>query len=200
MLYIIIGLFCILLLLLFFSKIIISVQYTYEQNEQQLTFSIFILGIRIFKRKQDLTARDSKLPAFGDISFRSLPEKIKEFHSYLNEINRTMEGVLQKVRLHHFKWITTGGTGDAFTTGMASAGVWTVKGMVTGFFMRRFQVKCKPFIHVEPNFQQRFLHSEVDCMVSMRLGQAMYTFIKLGKMNMTLPNNKEDKYDRRTSH
>ncbi|WP_087971924.1 DUF2953 domain-containing protein [Oceanobacillus rekensis] len=188
MLLVIICLIAVLLLLVFFSKIVISIQYTYELNKQFVTFSIIVLRIRIFKKKYDLTDVKEHKNIEDHLNFESFPEKIKTIHQTWKNLNRVINKILQKVRVHHFSWVTTGGTGDAFTTGMASGGIWSVKGILTGFLFEKIQLKCRPYIHVEPNFQQRFLQSDLECMISIRFGQAIHGLIKIIKTPIKLQN------------
>ncbi|MFC4022520.1 DUF2953 domain-containing protein [Oceanobacillus longus] len=179
MLLVIFGLVVIILIIMLLSKIIVSIQYTYEQNNQHVTFSVFILRIRCFKKKYDLAEWSEQKLEMVDIHFESFSERIKTSYKVMKDANKRITEVLQKVRLHHYSWVTVGGTGDAFSTGIASGGIWTIKGIITGFFLEKVQLECKPKIHVEPHFQQRYLRTDFDCMVSIRIGQAIRALIKL---------------------
>ena len=188
MLLIIICLIVVLLLLVLFSNIIISIQCTYELNKQFVALSIFILRIRIFKKKYDLSNFNERKNKDEHMNFGSFPDKIKSIHQTWKDINQIINTILQKVRVHHFSWVTAGGTGDAFTTGMVSGGIWSIKGILTGFIFEKMQLKCMPYIQVEPHFQHRFLRSNFDCMISIRLGQAILGLIKIIRTPIKLQN------------
>ncbi|MGJ9457222.1 DUF2953 domain-containing protein [Oceanobacillus sp. CF4.6] len=200
MLLFIFGLVVIILILLFvLSKIIVSIQYTYEQNNQHVTLSVFILRIRCFKKKYDLAEWSKQKFEMEAIHFESFSERIKTSYKIWKDANKRITEVLQKVSLHHYSWVTVGGTGDAFSTGIASGGIWTIKGIITGFFLEKVQLKCKPNIQVEPHFQQRYLRTDFDCMVSIRIGQAIHALIKLIRKPIKLQH-EEANHDRRTSN
>ncbi len=169
----------IFLLVVLFSAVHISIQYTYEKDNQYMIITVFLLKIRFFKKKYDLKAFGEEHNLFDGIHFESFPEKLNSLHQTWKEANRVMMNFLMKVRLHHFSWVTAGGTGDAFTTGIASGSIWSVKGIMTGYFLEKVQLKCKPYIYVEPNFQEMFVRTDLDCIVSIRFGQAILAIIKL---------------------
>ncbi|WP_249872013.1 DUF2953 domain-containing protein [Oceanobacillus saliphilus] len=171
----------VLVLVLFYSKVRISIQYTYVENNQHVTISIFIFMIRFFKKKYDLRAFVTDKNLLEEIKFDSFSAKIKALHQTWKEATQLLTDMLKKVHLHHFSWITTGGTGDAFTTGLASGGIWSIKGIITGYLLEKVRLDCHPYIYVEPQFQQKFLRTDVDCMFSIRFGQAIQALIKLNR-------------------
>ncbi|MBP2077327.1 DUF2953 domain-containing protein [Oceanobacillus polygoni] len=169
------------LVILLFSSIYISIQYIYEQTKQHVTVSIFILRIKLYKKSYDLSKFNDNSTASGEESLTFFSGKIKFYYQKLQKVNRLLNTLLKPIRLHQFNWNTVGGTGNAALTGIMSGGLWTVKNTLSLYLINKLQVKCKPIVYLEPNFQHRFLYTNLDCMLSIRLGKAIYVFTKRKK-------------------
>jgi hypothetical protein len=83
--------------------------------------------------------------------------------------------MIKSISFHELKWITHFGTGDASSTGALAGGLWAIKGTMIGFLFEQTEWRVQPKISVTPHFQQRGLYSEVDCIITIRLGKAIRT-------------------------
>src|SRR5699024_2298296 len=70
------------------------------------------------------------------------------------------------------------GTGDASTTGIAAGGVWITKGMIVGFISQQSNLVCRPNTTVKTYFQYKYIQTNIHCIVSIRIGQAITVFLK----------------------
>ncbi|MBR3119575.1 DUF2953 domain-containing protein [Oceanobacillus profundus] len=181
MLLIILLVIILFLWLIFLSHVYISMQYIYDQTKQHVTVSVFILRIRLYKKYYDLSNINEKSNTSSETDLNFFSGRIKSYHQKLQKVDQLLNTVLKPICLRHFTWSTVGGTGDAALTGIMIGGIWTIKNTVSLYLINKLQLKCKPIIHVEPNFQHRFLYTNLDCMLSMRLGKAMYVFTKRKK-------------------
>lgn len=161
-----------------FTNVHITLHYTYEQSAHQIAIAIFVFHIKCYKKNIDLTRTKNEHTDTETVEFQSYPMELKKIYLKMKKEDDGSK-ILSKVKLRHFSWVTAGGTGDAITCGFVSGGLWAIKGMFIAFINEKIQLKCKPFIHVEPNFQQQFLKTDLDCMLSIRLGQAIFVLIKL---------------------
>jgi len=177
------GFVFIVTLALLFSKIHMTIHYTYEQNSHHMEIALFIWRIKCYRKEIDLTEFSKGQMDLAEMDFTSFLEVVKKLYRNLKEGNNLVKQLIAKFRVLHFSWITQGGTGNAVSCGLVSGGLWAIKGMILAFINEKIQLKCKPFIQVEPSFGQRFLYTDFDCMVSIRLGQAIYALIKIIKNN-----------------
>ncbi|QDP40864.1 DUF2953 domain-containing protein [Radiobacillus deserti] len=92
-----------------------------------------------------------------------------------------MEKLLRPVKIHRFHWISRIGVGDASITGMLTGAVWGMKGTVLHYVSKHMTFKKKPTLQVIPLFQHTYSMTKLECMVSIRVGQAIYAFIQFMK-------------------
>ncbi|MGY0693061.1 DUF2953 domain-containing protein [Virgibacillus sp. FSP13] len=186
MIWIIISLFIIICIVLILSKIYIIVSLEYLEDKQILHAYIKLYGIRIFKRRIDLSKLDTSNSwenTFKDKNFKESLEYIyhvtENFFEMVNDIAMATRIFLNRLSVHKLEWYTNFGTGEASGTGLAAGGIWTVKGYMIGLLDNLSQLKCTPDLQVTPYFQGKFIYSKFDCMVSIRIGQAIHALIKV---------------------
>ncbi|WP_171046249.1 DUF2953 domain-containing protein [Lentibacillus cibarius] len=102
----------------------------------------------------------------------------KNFSEKMKDVNTAVSVVLKRIRFHSISWKTDVGTGKADTTGMVTGGIWGMKGMVIGLLTSKSTLVTEPSIVVTPFFNQRKISSVFDCMITIRVGQAIYAFLK----------------------
>ncbi|WP_339228398.1 DUF2953 domain-containing protein [Oceanobacillus sp. FSL K6-2867] len=170
-----------LIWILLFSHVYISIQYIYDQTKQHVAVSIFILRIRLYKKSYDLSKVNNESNASSENSLAFFSGKINSYHEKLQKVNLLLNRVLKPICLRHFTWNTAGGTGNAALTGIMGGGIWAIKNTLSFYLINKLQLKCKPLVHFEPNFVHRFLYTNLDCMLSIRLGKAIYVFTKRKK-------------------
>ncbi|MCC2250210.1 DUF2953 domain-containing protein [Virgibacillus sp. AGTR] len=168
-----------------FSKLIIHVQGAYCQANTSITIRIYWWKIPIIRRTMMLDDFESNTPA---INFRELPSKLNEALHILRQGHKAISVMLQKMKFKQMKWHTVGGTGDASLTGIVSGGVWTVKGVIIAWLQEHGIFNCHPDIKVVPLFQQKYIQSEIYCIVSIRIAQAISGFLQVMRI---MANNKK---------
>lgn len=176
--WIILG-FVILVVIIFLSRIYITGNYFYRQNKQRLFITISIFHIRIYKKDVDVMAKSNNdVSLFNDLSLDTFTTKLKDLFQIVKQSGSMANLILNRISIHQLKWVTRGGTGEASTTGLTSGLIWTIKGALIGIMVEKSNLKCKPEIEVIPYFQNKYIESKMDCIVSIRLGQAIYAFLK----------------------
>lgn len=181
--------FVLLFFFFLFSRIYFSCQFTYTQQKQVLIIGIYLYRLRLLKREIDVTNHE-KMDVWEIWKDKSILEGIKYMQKELRtgfkkirELNNFVLLILQKLCFHDFRWHTHLGTGDASTTGMVAGGIWVTKGMIVGFMTQQSNLLCRPNISVQPYFQCKYIQTNIDCIVSIKIGQAITVFIKTMRKN-----------------
>ncbi|MBY7143878.1 DUF2953 domain-containing protein [Virgibacillus sp. NKC19-3] len=164
-----------IILILLSSRITFTSTITYTQREQSFSIAVSMYRIRLYQKKAAITMDHE---THKEINFDSFQGDLRLAVHLLQELNPLVNYILKNTYFHKLKWITKGGTGDAGTTGVATGGVWAIKGILIGIIGEKSNLKSQPVIHVSPHFQQPFFLSTFECMVSLKLGKAMYALFK----------------------
>lgn len=170
------------LLFIFLSRIYIECNYVYRQKEQHLFITVSIYHIRLIKKEMNLSKINTDTTLLNNISADRFITKIKEVIHGLKSSGSAANILLEKLRFHQFNWSTEIGAGEAGTTGIICGVLWTVKGVLMGLITNKCSLKCNPDIRVVPLFQHKYIHSKMDCIVSIRLAQAIYAFLKVMRL------------------
>jgi len=170
----IIGLFIIILL----SRVYVSFTMFYTDQEHHLTLSISILRLRLFKKTYPLVPGNLNVLR-PESEFESFSSKLHNLLVSVKLIRETLIIILKKLKLHRWDWVTKGGTGDAALTGVTTGGIWSIKTMAAGFLGNFSRFECKPVIQVVPDYQKVYISSTLDCMVSIRIAQAIHVILKI---------------------
>src|SRR5699024_12550401 len=94
------------------------------------------------------------------------------------ELNSVISLFMRKIRFHDLNWHTQIGIGDANTNGIAAGGVRITKGKIKGFISQQSNLVCRPNTTVKTYFQYKYIQTNIDCIVSIRIGQAITVFLK----------------------
>ncbi|MFS0673088.1 DUF2953 domain-containing protein [Ornithinibacillus sp. 179-J 7C1 HS] len=188
MLWIIIGsLLLILFFILITLKLKIRFYYRYQEEKHFIAVEVFYIRMRILHREMNLSEQSQNgysnltevlqdmdkedLKDFKERAFNILPQ--------LKNAKKMLTIMMNSIIFHRLNWKTHFGLGDAASTGIAAGGIWMFKGTLLGFFYERSNLLCKPEISVTPHFQQKGLYSEIDCIVSISLGKAIHTSLRI---------------------
>ncbi|RDW16359.1 hypothetical protein CWR48_17090 [Oceanobacillus arenosus] len=178
---IILSVLILLILLLLFSRVYIRLQYTLNNKHQQLLLRMTILKIRFYKKNIDISGMPVDVET---VDFKTFPDEMKHFIKNVKDSKEKIDHILKQVTIHRFYWSTTGGTGDAFLNGIASGAIWALKGMMTGYIAENGNLACRPRIEVLPTFQTAEFMTSIDCIISLRLGQAIHTLLRFLKSDL----------------
>jgi len=187
MIIIILAILVILALLLFLllhKKIYIHFDLTYGEEEQEFVIAVYFFQLRIFHRRIDLTEEEMELSELGDYlpenkSFDLFSFDLRRIHAKVRRWHDVLTYILNMVTFNKMEWVTRGGTGDPVSTGIASGGVWTVKGWIIAYLLEHSHFQVKPVVMVTPFFQEKSFQTECHCMISLRLGKAMHVYKKV---------------------
>lgn len=188
MLLLIAGIILILLLLIiliiWFLRIYITIHYSYEGKEQLLHFSLSLAKITLINKNLPLNNIDES-PIVKDMETIFDHSKIDSILKTIRNGLEAVQSILHNTRLHQLNWLTNIGTGEASSTGVVSGVLWSIKGTVIGYLVEKFILMCDPNIQVQPKFQQEFFETNLNCMVSIRIGKAIQGIIKLTRIYKT---------------
>ncbi|TFJ92551.1 DUF2953 domain-containing protein [Lentibacillus salicampi] len=174
----IVGFLFVLCGIILYSRIKVVSSITLNQEKQTIRITCYFYRIRLLERSIDLTEETDQTLSFQETSSllhkasRDFVQKIKDFHQAATLI-------LERLQVHEIAWKTDVGTGQAHTTGMAAGGIWSTKGAVLGVLSAKSHLHCKPSIVVTPLYNQKWIGSTFDCMISIRAGQAIYALLKI---------------------
>ncbi len=177
----------ILIVIVLILKLKIRIYYCYQKNNHHLLIDVYLAKLRMFQRKVNLSEHTPKdysklvdvLQDMKDEEFVGLKNLLNNAIEQIKEAQKMLRIMMSSIVFHHFSWKTHFGTGDASSTGIVIGGVWMMKGTLLGAVYDLSNFKCEPTLMVTPHFQQKGLYSEVDCMVSIRLGKAIQTAVRL---------------------
>ena len=178
-----------MLIVILLSKVYIEWHYTYQQKQQVIHMKIWLYHVRLFKKEINLSGKQAD-NLLDHLSVDNFIDKIKGLIHVIQSFRSIVHLLLSKTDIHALTWTTHIGTGDAATTGMTSGALWGVKGVLGGLIIEKGRLCSKPDIRIIPHYERGCLHSDLDCMVSIRVGQAIHAFLKL----MMLLSNKEKAY------
>lgn len=176
---IIIILFLIVVFVLFL-QIYVKVHYSWKGKEQDVQVSIFLAKFKLIHKHIPLQEIDDS--AFMEDIDEKLDMKMDSLLKTTRKILKVLKTVLKHTKLHQLEWSTQIGTGEASTTGIASGILWSLKGTIVGYFVEKIILLCNPTVQVNPEFQQANFQTNLDCIVSIRLGKAIQGFIKLTRI------------------
>ncbi|AUJ25983.1 hypothetical protein A21D_02941 [Virgibacillus dokdonensis] len=152
-----------------------SIRIEYSSTQFMLHIKISWLFIQIVNK----TIQLQQLETYEERSFDSLSDQLQKMYRLLKEINAIAKATLQHIVIQQWQWYTKGGTGDAAVTGTLSGFVWGIKGVITSWIMGKSKQSCKSDLQVQPLFQQRYLEVYFSCMVSIKITQAITSFIQV---------------------
>ncbi len=183
---IVIGLLIVLFLSLFL-RVKIRFRLDYDQDAS-LFLQLTIANIQIIKYEkkwEDITV-DS---ATDILPFTEKIQLVKNlFNNKLHKEKQTKKMIkhLRRVKVEIVKWETTIGMEDAPITGLLVGSFWSLKGCVIAMHEQFFQLKNLSHIYVHADYNKQVFQSTYECIFSLHLGQAIYTFIKINQSTKVL--------------
>lgn len=189
-----IAVFIILVLILLFSSMKIGIYYKRENENDRIKVDIGLINglipiqIKIptlkstdqgVKFEQKIEQKDKTI----DEKQKSItPKKLSDVRRMINTIKvrtrdfrRILVRFMRKVKIVKFSWQSQIGTGDAFETGMLSGLAWIIKSGVVAVLSHFFQLQTRPELQIEPSFSQVSFYTEIECIVKLRIGDAILT-------------------------
>lgn len=97
------------------------------------------------------------------------------------KLHRIVRNFLRKVSVKQLEWQTAIGVGDAAFTGMATGGIWAIKGSIIGIISHYMKLKEGPKVNVVPFFKHTISQTRFKCIFQFRIGQAMLAGVKMIK-------------------
>jgi hypothetical protein len=96
-------------------------------------------------------------------------QSLRYVHGFLDWVKQT----LAYIRCEKLTWYSKIGTGDAAETGVLTGLVWGVKTSLLGYGLRHLSLRTVPSVNVIPLYDQRLFHSELKCILRIRVGHAI---------------------------
>ncbi|RYG74926.1 DUF2953 domain-containing protein [Lentibacillus lipolyticus] len=151
---------------------------TLNQEEQTLYLAVYLYRLRLLRRSIDLMEHSDQEQSFQE-TLSQLHQLSHNGVQKIRDMHTAATIIFDRILFHQITWNTEAGTGKADTTGMVTGGIWGVKGMVIGLLASKSTFVREPSISVTPFFNQQRIRSVFDCMISIRVGQAIYAFLKI---------------------
>ncbi|GAA0600715.1 hypothetical protein GCM10009001_16500 [Virgibacillus siamensis] len=174
----IVGIILLICIIVLCSNALITCQAVFQKDCQKVVVSVQFYRIKIFSRTVHLSEQETVE--------MSVEQSVELFQStgtnLINSVKAYHDAatiLLKQLTFREYYWKTEFGTGKADATGLASGGIWAIKGYLTGYVSNKSTFKNKPSISVTPYFNRICFRSELECIVSIRIGQAMYALLKV---------------------
>ncbi|SDK43484.1 DUF2953 domain-containing protein [Sediminibacillus albus] len=185
-----IGLMIILLVIsLLFLRVHTTFYYTFRDGSDYLKLEIKTLGVNILTKEIEvLSAGDShspfkqKNPVSINIQYlKSKWEKFRETRRTITSILPHLIEFLSKITIKKLTWTSKLGLDDATLTGVAAGAGWSIKAIILSWINEHVYKLAACDVDVQPLFQQDRIHTELECIFSIRLGQAIRIFRHIAK-------------------
>lgn len=185
---------------LLISKVKVTVHYSHSGNNDRLII-LMKAAYGLYKKKIDIPVikmgedsaeivmkeqMESKSRTEGKgtkrITIESLLNSFQDTKAIVKHVIDAypiMRHFLKRVRILEFTWHSNIGTGDAALTGKITGAAWGAKGLAQAVMDRYTSVDCVPSIHVTPHFNSKLSMTDLHCILTVRIGHAMVTAIKL---------------------
>lgn len=191
---IVIGILLCLLILLLIMKITVKIDYWYQDHQDKLVIEIITFFGLIHKKwafpvikadiKDEKKDKSDGKEVKKRITIRKVFENIQGFQGvwrFLLESKESISLFFRKMYILEFVWNSTFGLKDAASTGKLTGVFWTIKGIAQAVLFQFCTVRCKPQLSVIPkfNYSRDSIEMDFHCIFSFRLGNAIFTAIKL---------------------
>lgn len=180
MFWFILIIFLLFVILLMFSHLSIEITLFVQEKNKMIRLQIYLYKMCVFKRKKSfLTKDDNDIWTFLENVDKDTIKNTRKVFSDIRYLYWMLTLFLHKLKVYKINWQTTIGSQEAMSTGLYVGTMWMVKGLFIGLFSKQSQLKCKPQTSITPYFQKQVFQSELNCIVSIRTGQAIHIFMKL---------------------
>jgi hypothetical protein len=182
----------IIALVIFFTKIYIQISYQHEKDMDELNIKITFWKIISIQKKINLNQLEtSNLQQKEWMNEKEEPEEDELTEGFIKKAKKTfrlaqnvipiVNEFLKKITVHSFEWKTKIGSKDASIAGMLTGALWGVKGGIVGVISQRMKLKELPTLTITPLFHQSTISTSLQCMISFRVGKAIYAIMQLVK-------------------
>ncbi|KWW20060.1 hypothetical protein AS888_06480 [Peribacillus simplex] len=194
------GCLILLLLLLMFTKIkvYIDLEHVHKNDQIQIklsawfglfhyTFKVPVIkkdegSAAITVKKEQGRKEESKKEETKKITPENLRDGFADLRTMIVHIvgfHRIVRQFTRKVKVKKFVWHSRVGTKNAAHTGMLTGACWALKGSIIGLLTSYLNFQIMPSYSVTPDFQRWQANTLISCILQFRIGQAMWTGIKL---------------------
>lgn len=190
-----------LFILMLFSTISIQLQYSHFQDTDCLklkaliwrkvpVYKVEVPVIKIDPVKAEVKFETKDESAAGNkdkkeiLTKQKMEAHIDKFQKFLYKVNglyKIINRFLKKVHVKNFRWQTEIGLGDAALTGLMTGFAWSVKGGVIGLIGNKMVFDDKPEISINPLFQVNRSQTNLSCMISFKIGNAILVALQVVK-------------------
>lgn len=184
MLWIILSLMAVGIAFLLSSRIYITCTYRCENHMQFLHIQIHMFTLRLYQKHIQMNSetkgfweRIQEMDELNNIT--QLRKRIRTFFNSFGDVKNMAKTILHDISVHQINWHTHLGVKDADVTGVVTGMVWIAKGIMIACIDRVSHLQCTPDISIVPYFQQTVIESEVKCMISIKVGNAMFRAFQL---------------------
>ncbi len=188
----ILAIIIITIIFIMFSKVTVELMATYANKQKDIFITVKWMNIKVFRRsipvidlKSDLSVdiveKDEMLNhEVPDKEKHYTPQYMEEQYHIIQKVVDTTRDVIPHVlnvvrafRLHHFKWVSELGVKAANQTAVLVGTAYSLKSMGCHWMVVLMQSDYNPEFEVRPNYQKPSLQSELECILSIRIGQIM---------------------------
>ncbi|MCZ0703203.1 hypothetical protein J2T56_001467 [Natronobacillus azotifigens] len=158
-----------------------------QNNNCQLDICVKVLGLTIYRQEKAFSLL--QLDVENTDVFQ--PEKIKKWKRVWKE-KQQLFNCFSRMKIQQYSWDTKFGLPDAPDTAIVSSFLWMLKAFIHALLDIQFTLKATPKYEVKPYYHQTFLQSSMQCIFSMRIGQAIHTLITLNKWKKKITTDQEE--------
>ncbi|WP_026690670.1 DUF2953 domain-containing protein [Alteribacter aurantiacus] len=195
----ILGIFGIFIFtLLFFSNLHVHINYFHDGDNDELkiktilwkvfryTYTIPVISVDketptiVMQEEEDSSAGHEETNE--KMSIHDFVYDMRQFNEFLTHVlgfHTILRHFLATVSINQFSWKSVVGTSDAALTGSIGGVLWGIKGNVVGLIGNYFKVRSLPELAIQPVFNQAISRTELKCMLSFRIGNAILGTIKV---------------------
>ncbi|MFS0751172.1 DUF2953 domain-containing protein [Oceanobacillus sp. 1P07AA] len=169
--------FFLLVVLIALLKISIHITFHYSKEQSVVYIQALIYKWKIYQKELKIEENQSE-----KIDYLNFRKEIIQFIRSIPIVYRNVTHFLSLIEISLFEWKTKGGTGDAVTTGISTGAIWAIKGIIIGFLREHMKKVDDLLVDVTPDYQKSFIQTDIRCMISIRLGKAIYGILQLSKL------------------
>ncbi|MBB6452119.1 hypothetical protein HNQ94_000540 [Salirhabdus euzebyi] len=196
-LFVLIILFIILFIIIIYTRVHITFHYNHKKDYNQLDVQLKFWKIIKIEREIPLEVEeeedgDTKVKIKIEkndnnekkhtFSLEKIVKRLKDFEKLIRTILKSLPVIVKftkKIRVHSFQWKTYIGSTDASLTGIAIGSLWAIKGSMVGAIGQFTKLLNYPNLSITPVFQRNIFETNIQCMISFRIGQAIYAILKI---------------------
>ncbi len=165
---------------------------TYANKQKDLFITVSWLRFNIFERtipvmnldedfNLDVVEEDKMLNHHmpekeKEYSYDDLKDQYKIIQQVIDitkDVIPHLKRLIQSFQLHHFHWISELGVKAANQTAIIVGTLYTLKSLGCRWMTSLMKSDLNPELKVIPNYHKSILQSELECILSVRIGQIM---------------------------